>query len=131
MTNALEQKLVEGLRAVPDVEFAILFGSLAAGAARRDSDLDLAVDAGRPLTPSEKARLIRELAAQIGRPVDLVDLRTAGGPILRQVVRNGTRVLGTAEQSARLLSRYLVDAADFMPYRERILDERKRGWIGT
>ncbi len=128
---ALRQQIVEGLATVPDIGFAIVFGSLAAGTARRDSDLDVAVDARRPLNQSERTRLIRELAAHTGRPVDLVDLRRAGGSVLRQIVRNGKRVLGTEEQSAELLSRYLVDAADFMPYRERILQERKRGWIGA
>lgn len=33
----------------PGIRLAILFGSLAAGRERVDSDLDLAVDAGHPL----------------------------------------------------------------------------------
>ncbi|MHB1283971.1 MAG: nucleotidyltransferase domain-containing protein, partial [Metallibacterium scheffleri] len=47
------EPLASQLRAVlarhPQVNFAMLFGSLARGTARPDSDLDLAVGAGRPL----------------------------------------------------------------------------------
>lgn len=31
---------------------------------------------------------------------------------------------------AALLSRHLFDAADFLPYRNRILAERRQAWIG-
>ena len=46
----------------PAIQLAILFGSLANGSARPDSDLDLAVSAGRPLEVQEKIELIEELA---------------------------------------------------------------------
>lgn len=39
----------------PEIQRAILFGSLASGRARPDSDLDLAVAAGRP--PEAEAKL--------------------------------------------------------------------------
>jgi uncharacterized protein len=42
----------------------------------------------------------------------------------------GQRLQGNDETYARLLSRHLVDAADFLPYAERIVDERRRAWIG-
>ena len=78
----------------PDVRLAILFGSLASGRQTTESDLDLAVDAGRPLDLSLKMSLISELADRIGRPVDLVDLRSAGEPLLGQVLRYGKKILG-------------------------------------
>jgi len=55
------------------IHTAIIFGSLAKGSARPDSDLDLAVDAEQPMNSEFKIQLISELAQVSGRPVDLVD----------------------------------------------------------
>jgi len=115
----------------PHIDLAILFGSLAAGTARPDSDLDLAVAGAAPLSPVEKRALIADLAENLGRPVDLIDLATVGEPLLGQILRHGRRVLGSDERYARLLSRHLFDMADFAPYRSRILAERRRAWIGA
>jgi len=114
----------------PGIELAILFGSLAAGAGRGDSDLDLAVDAGRRLTASEKMALISDLADGIGRPLDLVDLRAVGEPLLGQILRHGKRILGSDTLYANVIRRHLFDEADYLPYRDRILAERRRAWIG-
>lgn len=115
---------------MPEIRLAILFGSLAVGNARGESDLDLAVDAGRPLTVREKMVLISELAVRIGRPVDLVDIQTAGEPLLGQILRHGERVFGADATYAGLIRRHVFDASDFLPYRNRILAERRRTWIG-
>lgn len=109
---------------------ALVFGSVATGHARRDSDLDIAVDADRPLRAVEKTRLIESLAAATGRPVDLVNLRTAGGPLLGQILAHGERILGSDADYAELLRRHLFDVADFQPYIDRMLRERRQAWIG-
>lgn len=126
----LAELLVAVLTRHPRVEQAILFGSLASGQARPDSDLDLAVGGATPLAPGEKAALIGDLAETLGRPVDLIDLHGVGEPLLGQILRHGRRILGSDERYARLLSRHLIEAADFAPYRSRILAERRRAWIG-
>lgn len=56
-----------------------VFGSRVRGRARRHSDLDLAIDAGRILTLDETAQL-REAFAESDLPycVDLVDWRAVG-----------------------------------------------------
>lgn len=79
----------------------VLFGAVAAGRARVDSDLDLAVAAQGPLTVPEKMALTQALAEQTGRPVDLVDLATVAEPLLGQVVQHGRRLLGSDTQFAR------------------------------
>ena len=129
-SNPLKQIVLEALGTEPGVEIAILFGSTAMGAERRESDLDLAVDAGHVLTAEEKFGLISKLAGRIGRPVDLVDLRTAGEPLLGQILKHGIRILGANARYAALLRRHLFDSADFLPYRKRILRERRQAWIG-
>ena len=112
------------------IRLAVLFGSLASGEGRRESDLDLAVDAGRRLTVEEKVALIGELARGIGRPVDLVDIQAIGEPLLGEILRHGERILGSDTQYGDLLRRHLFDQADFLPYRNRILAERRRAWLG-
>jgi predicted nucleotidyltransferase len=112
------------------IQLAIVFGSVATGKARPDSDLDLAVAASTTLSPEEKTALIADLAERLGRPVDLVDLAKAGEPLLGQILKYGQRVLGSEESFAGLLRRHLFDMADFVPYRNRILAERRRAWIG-
>lgn len=112
-----------------DIKFAILFGSLAKGTESPDSDLDIAVLAGEPLSAKRRIDLIDALALAIGRPVDLVDLRTVGQPLLNQILKYGERVLGTDDQMAALVYRNIVDRADFVPLRDRILKEASTAWI--
>lgn len=114
----------------PYISLAILFGSLAKGNAGRDSDLDLAISAGRPLEQHEKIQLIAELAEALGRPVDLVDIFSVGEPLLGQIISKGKRIIGDDTTYAMLLSKHLFNQADFMPYRSRILKERRQAWIG-
>ena len=113
-----------------NVRLAIIFGSLASGRATRESDADLAVLADTPLDADFKLALIGELAGAIGRPIDLVDLRTAGEPLLGQILKRGIRLFGSDADYAEIIKRHVFEEADFMPYRRRILAERRRTWIG-
>ena len=112
------------------IRVAILFGSLAKGRATPESDLDLAVLMDAPLSAETKMVLIDDLSQAIGRPVDLIDLRVAGEPILGQILKHGIRLLGSDTDYAELIKRHLFEEADFMPYRRRILAERRQAWIG-
>jgi uncharacterized protein len=59
---------------LPDGAAAWIFGSRATGRARRYSDLDLAIDAGRALTLDEGARLAEAFRdSDLPYRVDLVD----------------------------------------------------------
>ena len=74
--------------------------------------------------------LIGDLALEIGRPVDLIDLNSVGEPLLGQIVTGGRRLMGSDTHYAELIRKHLYEQADFMPYRSRILAERRRRWIG-
>jgi len=128
--HPIDDSLREVLADYPQLELAILFGSCATGRAGPNSDLDLAVQADKPMDAELKLSLITDLAEHFGRPVDLVDLRTAGEPLLGEIFK-GRRILGSDATYARLLTRHLLDVADFLPYRERILRERRKKWIGS
>jgi predicted nucleotidyltransferase len=112
------------------MRLGILFGSLAKGRATPESDLDLAVLMDVPLSAETKMALIGDLSQAVGRPVDLIDLRVAGEPLLGQILKHGVRLLGSDADYAELIKRHLFDEADFMPYRRRILAERRQAWIG-
>ena len=121
--------LVQGvLSRHPVIQFAILFGSGARGQETFESDVHLAMDAGHPLTAGERMVLMGDLAEAVGRPVDLIDLSTVGEPLLGQILKHGVRVRGSATRFGALLSRHLIDQADFLPLRSRILDERRAAW---
>ncbi len=127
----VDQLIRDVLEAHPVITLAVLFGSMAKGTAGSESDVDLAVYAGRAVTAEEKMCLIEDLALQIGRPVDLVDLKTAGLPVMEQIFSTGRRILGSNSLYAMLLTRYQIDSADFMPIRQRVLEERRKRWIGV
>jgi predicted nucleotidyltransferase len=126
----LTRAILSAIDTQPGIRLAILFGSLAAGRERVNSDLDLAIDAGRRLTTGERLALTAELAKRTGRPVDLVDLYAVGEPLLGQILRYGKRLLSGGTCYADLIRRHLFDQADYLPYRSRILAERRRAWIG-
>lgn len=69
----------------PEVRFALLFGSRARGAARPDSDLDLALSGTR----LDLLDLGAELSLATGIEVDLTDLEKTGYPLLRALLREG------------------------------------------
>lgn len=123
--NAVAQLLAQR----PELELAIVFGSVAAGRQRPNSDLDLAVQAQRPLTVEQRIALVGDLALASGRAIDLIDLRTVGEPLLGQILSQGRRLLGSDEVFAELLRKHLFDAADFLPYAQRLVEQRRQAWI--
>jgi predicted nucleotidyltransferase len=130
MKLTLEEEILAVVRTQRTIRLAILFGSLAAGRGGVESDLDLAIDIGQCLTAGEKMALISNLSEKTGRPVDLIDLRAIGEPLLGQILRHGRRILGSDLIYTQLLLRHLFEQADYLPYRNRILAERKQIWIG-
>lgn len=129
MAIAVESEISAVLGTEPRIRLGVLFGSLARAGGRADSDLDVAVAAAQPLSADEKMDLIRRLAQTCGRPVDVVDLQAATGPILTQALTTG-RVIHCTDHTlyAELIKRVLFDEADMRPYRDRILAERRNAW---
>lgn len=124
----LDKQLVQLLSRYPRFELAILFGSQATGQATQDSDIDLALLADAPISSDLKLELIELIGAHFGRPVDIVDLYYAAEPVLGQVFK-GKRLLGDNATYARLLTKHLLNTADFVPLQHRILTERQAAWI--
>jgi predicted nucleotidyltransferase len=114
----------------PDLVLGILFGSVNRGTERWESDVDVGVMADAPLSAERKKALIEALALRFGRPVDLVDLQTARGVLLHQILSTGTLVYAPDRTYyAELMKRHVFDQADFMPYYNRLLAARRRRWL--
>jgi predicted nucleotidyltransferase len=126
--NNFDKQLVQLLSQYPQFQLAILFGSQATGGATRESDIDLALLADAPLSSSLRLELIELIGATFGHPVDIVDLYFAAEPILGQVFK-GKRLFGDDATYARLLTKHLINTADFVPLQQRILAERRNAWI--
>jgi predicted nucleotidyltransferase len=127
-TDPVVQAVREVLGRTDGLSLGFVFGSFASGCAREHSDVDVAVRGAGPLAPAAKLALVGDLAQATGRPVDLVDLCTAGGALLGQILQHGVRVLGSEADHAELLSRHWIDEADFGPSIQMMLRERRHAW---
>lgn len=129
MNTPLIQQLQATLQQFPSITLAIVFGSLATGRESAQSDLDIAVRGDRAIDVRLKMQLIDALAKAVGRPVDLIDLSTAGQPLLGEILKHGIRIHGKDERYAELIMKNLLEQADFLPYRNRILKQRRDAWL--
>ena len=114
-----------------EIELAILFGSMATGSYTEKSDIDLAVKKQRPISAQQKIKLIEQIALLTGRAVDLVDLSTVGEPLLGQVLKYGKRLLGSDTAYAEIGLKHVYAQADFVPYIQRTLEERRQKWLDS
>lgn len=96
-----DSALIEFVRqAIPDLIALYRFGSQAKRNTRPDSDVDLAVLTRYPVPALRRFDLAQELAAQLHRDVDLVDLRSASTVMRMQVISTG-ECLDASNESAR------------------------------
>ena len=124
-------KLAQRLAREPDLRVAIVFGSVAAGTAGFDSDVDVAVVMERRMRAERREALLQLIEQETGRPVDLVDLRDAGVAVMRAALAGGRVLVCRDPRDLDMLrSKMVTDAEDFLPGLERMLAERRRAWIG-
>jgi uncharacterized protein len=124
----MNRELADFFSRQADIRLAMLFGSAASGRLSAQSDVDIAVLADAALTAQRKVELMGSIALLCGRPVDLVDLRTAGQPLLGQIVQ-GQRLKGSTNLLAQLAYRNVIERSDFLPLIERSLAQRRHAWI--
>ena len=110
------QRLRDAFSADPFVRLAVLFGSLAAGRTRADSDVDVAIQPERPLTDSELRSLTSSLAHAAAADVDLVLLDTASTLLRWQIATRGIPLLERVPGDfARFQARAAAEYIDFAP----------------
>ena len=128
--NDIVRRSREFLRSVTGLRLAIVYGSVATGGLRPDSDVDIAVLFDQPLSAERKVDLAGELAQRLSRQVDLTDLMSLSGTILRQILCKG-EVLVKADTSsfAELTRRMIYNQTDLMPLVRRTLEERQMRFV--
>ena len=90
-----QQALIGALRAqLPQLDAVIVFGSVATGRARADSDVDIAVFGPAPYEAHLLFHARMACEQVLRRTVDLVDLRRAPTVLQMQVLRDGRYVWG-------------------------------------
>ena len=85
LTPSQIDSICEYAQGDPNLVAVYLFGSVARGAARSDSDVDLAVQVRNPIEGLQRLRMETELSNAIGRDVDLVVFGSAS-PLLKHQI---------------------------------------------
>jgi predicted nucleotidyltransferase len=117
--------------AIPGLQAAYRFGSTATGGTHAASDVDVAFIAAGPITVERCWEVGGDLAAELARDVDLIDLRRASTVMRVQVLRNAVTIVDddpTALAWFEMLS--LSDYARLNEERRGILEDvKERGRI--
>jgi predicted nucleotidyltransferase len=122
-----QQPLIKAIRAeIPEVVGIYFFGSAARGWENPESDLDLAVLADKPLDVVVLWQVSQKIATQIGREVDLIDLRLASLIMRHQVFTTGRRIYCREKFQCDLFeTTSLAMYLDFNENRKELLEKVK------
>ena len=101
--DSFEMKKLIAVAKAYDMIYLALFGSFARGEARIDSDIDLAVRFGHPITLFDLVGARLELQKIFGRPVDLIPIDQAYS-FIRQAMQKDLIVLYEARPTNLLES---------------------------
>ncbi len=121
----IEQQINQWLSKHTSIRFAILFGSFAKQTDTQESDIDLAIELNEPLTADTKLTLLQSFSELSNRRIDLIDLKTAGEPLLNQIIQHGKVLKGTKADMIQLSIKNVNMMQDFSPYLKRTLAERR------
>jgi uncharacterized protein len=131
-TSLPDATIARCLRAlIPGLQAVYRFGSTVSNETHTDSDIDVAFVAQRALAPESTWEAAGDLSEQLGRDVDLVDLRSAS-TVMRVQVLEDSLLLVDDDPAARawfeMLS--LSDYARLNEERRGILEDvRQRGHV--
>jgi len=123
--KAREVKCLDFLAEDPDLQLAMLFGSAATGDLRPDSDIDVAIYPRKTMSSRKRQQVADEIALATNRAVDLIDLSTAEGALLRKILHSGIVLFSKTPGILGSLSERLLDwQEDFEPQLNALLDAR-------
>ena len=128
----LEQALRTTLARGPEARFVAVFGSQATGAARTDSDVDLA---WLPVDPDvalgEELAMQAELTRVAEREVDLVRVDQASTLCRMEVARHGRLLVGSPASFSRFRAEAIGEYLDFEPALREATERFRRRLAGS
>ena len=124
-SEIIKAQLETFLKKHPELLCCYLFGSVIKDRMHAGSDIDLAVAGTAPLSAGQKQHLREELEQIFQRDVDLIDLHSATGNILRQALHGNCILCRNKSIRYQLQRRLIYDQEDMQPLRKRIMDTRR------
>ena len=130
MNQELKDKLVNWAEVRGDIELMIIFGSRAKGKERPDSDLDLGIWRSSKWSVDFHRECVAQITDFMPTAVDLIDLSKIDGPLLQEILCNGTKIFQQLDHLLGVLYVRLMDwRTDFMPAWENMLDQRRKRFL--
>ena len=123
-------KIREVLSKYPGIHFVTIFGSAAHNRLSEQSDIDIAVAGDQILSYEARMDLYAALSRALCCEIDLVDLQSVNGLILKEALCNGEIVVNNSPAIyAFLLKKMWYNQADMMPYVKMILKKRCQRFV--
>lgn len=120
ITKFDESSIVSMLRERLDgLKLVYLFGSQVSGGVTPESDVDLGVCCSAPVDPVVRYELEQDLAVELSRDVDLVDMVVAGDVVNKEIVENGVLLFGNTDSAERY---ELKVYSDYQAHKLRVAD---------
>lgn len=130
LNNRIIDQIIGEFSEDQDLRVLILYGSQANGTSHPDSDVDIAVLYTAPLSFNQHCSLMQRLGKALNKTIDLVDLYSMNGTILKQILTKGRVLTGRGSTEFEgLLSRMVYNQEDMMPYYNRSLEDRRMRFI--
>jgi len=133
LSELMDKQLIlkELIRAISELQAIYVFGSVASGDAHVNSDLDLAVLSTELIDEVLLWDLSQQLAVQLGRDIDLVDLSKASTVMRMQIISSGQLLYCLDDRALAVFADYVYSAyTRFNAERREILrDIQQRGSV--
>ena len=124
------EKIINILSKYPEISLGILFGSAVKGRLTEKSDIDIAIASDRPIDHDRLIDIAVDCELSLGRRVDIVDLQSVTGIILKQALCNGQILFKkSALLLAGLLKKMWYNQADMMPYTKMMMNRQVEKFI--
>ena len=114
----------------PEITIATVFGSVTKNRMTPNSDIDIGIAGDTLFTFDFKNDVMIALSSALSREVDIVDMNSVSGTILKQALSSGIIVKKTSSITlAYLMKKLWYNQADMMPLVDRMTNAHIRRFI--